>query len=304
MELAGLSGLSLGELRSVPVERFVLTQQQWSDGLVTGDERGVGLSGLNALGPVVDGKRLPTPPRTAIAQGAAADVGLFVGCTSEELRFGFGADLAARGLMRSDGSEFSSLPVGPSVLSDLGAHEEHVRTIYGKSLEPVLGRPPRDADIWVAAADDRGFIGPAVAMAEAQSQHHAGTYLYRFGWRSPVLDGQLGAAHAIDNAFWFDTLADPAPFGAFMPPTPPQELADQMHRSLIAFASRGNPAHPGLPEWPAYDSQRRATMVFGRHRWSSKTPTPNAGDSGRPSSPVAELPTPALRSRAASQPTR
>ena len=30
----------------------------------------------------------------------------------------------------------------------------------------------------------------------------------------------------------------------------------------MAFARTGDPNHPGLPTWPAYDDARRATMIF------------------------------------------
>ena len=33
-------------------------------------------------------------------------------------------------------------------------------------------------------------------------------------------------------------------------------------RSWIAFARDGNPQHAGLPEWPRYEIDRRATMRF------------------------------------------
>jgi para-nitrobenzyl esterase len=31
----------------------------------------------------------------------------------------------------------------------------------------------------------------------------------------------------------------------------------------LAFAKSGDPSHPGLPEWPDYDADRRATLVLG-----------------------------------------
>jgi para-nitrobenzyl esterase len=36
-----------------------------------------------------------------------------------------------------------------------------------------------------------------------------------------------------------------------------------MMAAFVAFARHGDPNHEGLPEWPAYDAARRATMVFG-----------------------------------------
>jgi para-nitrobenzyl esterase len=39
-------------------------------------------------------------------------------------------------------------------------------------------------------------------------------------------------------------------------------MADQMSEAWLAFARTGNPAIATLPDWPAYDAGRRATMVF------------------------------------------
>src|SRR5438128_3283788 len=41
-----------------------------------------------------------------------------------------------------------------------------------------------------------------------------------------------------------------------------QPLADRMSEAWLAFARTGDPNHPGLPEWPVYDTGRRATMIF------------------------------------------
>ena len=35
-----------------------------------------------------------------------------------------------------------------------------------------------------------------------------------------------------------------------------------MQDSWIAFAKTGNPNHRGLPSWPEYTTDRRATMIF------------------------------------------
>ena len=35
-----------------------------------------------------------------------------------------------------------------------------------------------------------------------------------------------------------------------------------MSEAWLAFARTGDPATPALPDWPAYEPDRRATMVF------------------------------------------
>ena len=35
-----------------------------------------------------------------------------------------------------------------------------------------------------------------------------------------------------------------------------------MGEAWASFARSGNPGHSGLPAWPAYTAEKRATMVF------------------------------------------
>ena len=39
-------------------------------------------------------------------------------------------------------------------------------------------------------------------------------------------------------------------------------LAGKMAAAWVSFARNGSPNHAGLPDWPAFDAARRATMVF------------------------------------------
>ena len=41
-----------------------------------------------------------------------------------------------------------------------------------------------------------------------------------------------------------------------------QALADRMSAAWVSFARTGNPNHAGLPHWPAFTSEERATMIF------------------------------------------
>ena len=39
-------------------------------------------------------------------------------------------------------------------------------------------------------------------------------------------------------------------------------LSRRMHGAWVAFARTGRPGAEGLPEWPRYTAERRATMLF------------------------------------------
>ena len=64
----------------------------------------------------------------------------------------------------------------------------------------------------------------------------------------------MGAAHAIDIGFVFDTLAAPDSI-ALGGPDAPQSLADVMHRAWVRFVIDGE---PGWERW----SQRRPVQAF------------------------------------------
>ncbi len=101
-----------------------------------------------------------------------------------------------------------------------------------------------------------------VLLAERQAiGATAPVYMYSLDWRSPFAGGRLQAHHAMDLGFVFDTteVADStrgAP-GA-------RELAAVMSAAWAAFAHSGRPQIAALPEWPAYEPEGRATMVFDR----------------------------------------
>ncbi|MCB0009791.1 MAG: carboxylesterase family protein, partial [Anaerolineales bacterium] len=115
-------------------------------------------------------------------------------------------------------------------------------------------------DLFVAAMSDRAFIQPTILFAERHARHQP-TYMFDFAWASPVQNGALGAGHTVELPFAFHRLwtpSTPYQLGA----SPPILLADQMHAAWASFIRAGVPRAPGLPDWPRYDDQTRATMVF------------------------------------------
>jgi para-nitrobenzyl esterase len=118
-------------------------------------------------------------------------------------------------------------------------------------VPPLRLRDP--GDLLAAVQTDWWIRIPAICLAEAHEEAASGTYMYEFAWPSPG----LGAVHALGIPFVFDNLGKDTPLvGPLLGDNPPQELANRMHASWIAFATNG------APGWPAYDVTRRATMRF------------------------------------------
>jgi para-nitrobenzyl esterase len=109
---------------------------------------------------------------------------------------------------------------------------------------------------------DHSFFVPATRLLDAQSGH-APVYGYRFDWPSPMMNGALGACHALELGFTFGTLRvkGAAPFFGSGPDA--EALSDAMMESWIAFAKSGNPSNDTSGAWMRYDGGKRATMIFG-----------------------------------------
>ena len=85
-----------------------------------------------------------------------------------------------------------------------------------------------------------------------------------FAWPSPGMEGVLGACHSLEIPFVFGTLDSPTFKELVVEITPETKtISEKMMDAWIAFARTGNPNHDNLPEWPSYDAEKRATMVFG-----------------------------------------
>jgi para-nitrobenzyl esterase len=111
------------------------------------------------------------------------------------------------------------------------------------------------------AADNSPLRLSSYAIAERKAmQGKAPVYMYLFAWRSPVNNGKLRSMHGMELPFVFDHVDN----AQFMNGTGQDRyaLAEKMAEAWVAFARTGNPNHQGLPDWPAFDPTRRATMVF------------------------------------------
>jgi para-nitrobenzyl esterase len=198
--------------------------------------------------PVVDGVVLPRHPLDAIAAGNAAGVHLLTGTNRHEMTLFTIADPALGTL-------------------DEAAITARVRVVYGDAADAIVAsyranHPDATAqELWLEVATDTLFRMPAIALLEAQLAH-APVWSYLFTWESPVFGGLLRSTHALEIPFVFDNLSGVESEMFTGTGIERQGVADAMHAAWIAFARRGDPNHPGLPAWPQYDIERRATMRF------------------------------------------
>ena len=206
-----------------------------------------------AFQPVVDGDTLPARPIDAVAAGSAAGVSLLVGTNLDEMHLfmAFDPTVAVTG-------EADALRRCARIF---GAEER-----AAAALATYRRARPAAAvgDLWSAVLTDHDFRMPAVRLAEAQGRVQPQTWMYLFTRPSPAFGGGLGACHALEIPFVFNTLDAPGA-AAFTGGTTPEAkaLADAMQDAWIAFARTGDPNHPGLPAWPPYEPAQRATMIFG-----------------------------------------
>lgn len=108
---------------------------------------------------------------------------------------------------------------------------------------------------------DMIFRPSTIAQANVKvAQQGAPVYMYMFSWESPVLDGILRSTHCMEIPFVFNN----ADLHASMTGGGEEAiaLADKMSQAWINFARTGNPNAKRLPEWPAYNPEEGAMMIF------------------------------------------
>jgi carboxylesterase 2/para-nitrobenzyl esterase len=192
--------------------------------------------------PVVDRTLLPARPIDRILAGAGAGVDLIVGTNTDECRLflvlGGAIDRVTDEALAGAVAAYR-LPVEATLAAYRAAHP---------------GASP--GDLLAAIQTDWYWRIPAIRLADAHARNArtSATYMYEFAWRSPQFDGRLGACHALEIAFVFDTLGNGTE--PLLGATPPQLLADTMHAAWVAFAASGDCG------WPRYDLGHRATMRF------------------------------------------
>jgi para-nitrobenzyl esterase len=223
---------TVDELQAVPMQQLVNA---------TLSTRGL------RLGPVVDGKTLPGDPFDPTAPALSAEIPLLIGSVEFEVNF-----FPNTKLDPIDDAELHAAVKQSTRASD--ADVDKLIGIYRK------GRPnATQVDLSQIIASD-GFRTPVITEGERKSAQTAPVYMYYFTWKTPVRDGKLKAFHTLEIPFTLENVDEAKSMtgtGADRYP-----LQAKMSSAWAAFARTGNPNHKGLPKWPAFKTDERATMIF------------------------------------------
>ncbi len=184
--------------------------------------------------PVVDGEVLPATPFDALADGAAADIDLLVGYNRDEYQMML-QTTGRRGRL----DEHDVLRAAVTLFSGGSVAEDYQRAYPG--LTPSA--------LYSVLCSDWLFRMPTLDAADghARAARSGRTFVYEFGWSTPVADGELGACHALEIPFVFGTLD--SPFArTWLGSTGEQEaqLSSRIRRAWTSFAASGDAG------WPEY----------------------------------------------------
>jgi para-nitrobenzyl esterase len=225
-------------LQSVPLERLM--------GAYFATVRAMNVDQMTmGFSPAVDGTVLPQHPFHPTASPVSADVPLLIGSTRTELT------------LQSDEAAFAL---------DEGAMRKRVAVLLGAAGDGVIDLYARanpaatPSDLYFLIASDQRYSAPVMKIAERRAALGKGpVYLYYFRWETPLDGGRLKSPHTIEIPFVFDNIQS-SRLTHDAPSAP--ALADKVSDAWLAFARSGDPNTPKLPHWPAFEPERRPTMVF------------------------------------------
>jgi para-nitrobenzyl esterase len=192
-------------------------------------------------------------PLTEKRDGVARGVPIIFGTNRDEDKFG-------EAISGRRPEEFDAETLLRRVGRMLGRHSERAAELIDvyRASRAKRGLLAENRDILSALTTDQRQRLPAIRLVEAQ-RPHAPAYNYLFCWEQPALKA---AIHGLEIPFVFGKVGigrDPT-----MQTRGPE--AEQLSRHMLGawchFALSGDPALPELA-WDPYDSQRRATMVYG-----------------------------------------
>lgn len=196
--------------------------------------------------PQVDGDYLTRHPFDPDAPGESADVPVIISSTLHDSALALtNFDLDDEGLRKAIAGRF-----GEDRADDIVKAQKAARPMDSNYL------------IQAAAFTDASRGAATYVQAERKAAlKKAPVWVYQWDWISSMADGKFGAVHGLDVSPAFNnardaTLSNGSASG--------KRICTAFAQAWAAFAKTGdpNPSDSELPDWPAFDAEKRSILVF------------------------------------------
>jgi para-nitrobenzyl esterase len=251
LEELNISKHDVDKLQSLPIDTLLdaaLAAQRKIAPRPSGPPNFRRMARLLGWSPVVDGHVIPTQTFDPNAPAVSAGVPLLVGTVLNEF---------VNGIDHPDAFSMNEAQL-----------TERVKAVHADKADEIVrtfraGHPaarPFDLYSIIMASSVRSS-----AVSQAQRKAALGkapAWLYWFQWQTPILDGRPMAFHCSELSFCFyntdrcETMTGGGPRA--------RALGSLVADAWLHFARNGDPNHPGLPHWPAFND-KAPTMIFNDH---------------------------------------
>lgn len=230
LKALNISKSNIGQLQKLPFTQLLAAQATAQTG----------------FSPVIGTDALPHHPFDPVAPSESKDVPIIVGYTLDD-----SALALTNFTLTEDGLK-------EQIKKQHAAHADRIYKMYRDAYPlatPFL--------IQARIATDQRFRRSAIKQAELKAaqaaQGGAPVYFYTWEWEVPAFDGKFGAVHGVDvGAAVHDFRGQINGSGS----REGKLMVERFAAVWSGFAKHGVPKSDKTPEWPAYDAQNRATMIF------------------------------------------